>query len=337
MILGTAAHPFRPFEDWIRVAHLVEELGYGMTCQSENPVFRADPFVDLGVAARETRRLLLATTVAVPALRSPAQMAASAAAVDAISGGRAVLGIGRGAATAKATGERAHTTAELEEYVLAVRGLLRGEATQWRGKAMRLGWVDRPVPVILAGYGPKALRSAGRCADGVLIAYAVGGPALEHAIHTARLAAAEAQRDPNELRIWVVARASVGGDRDEALADLKAILAAAGRQLDEHDADLPDELRPCVATLKKQYVEADHVVPGGANERLIEDLGLLDYLGERFAIAGSPTECRAQLQRLADLGVDCVFLNGAMRNEERMIVGMAERVGVRFEPATAGA
>ena len=55
MIVGTAAHPFRPFEDWLRVARLVEELGYGMTCQSQNPVLRGDPFVELGIAARETR------------------------------------------------------------------------------------------------------------------------------------------------------------------------------------------------------------------------------------------------------------------------------------------
>src|SRR5450631_1574113 len=64
MIVGTAAHPFRPFEEWLRVARLVEELGYGMTCQSQNPVLRGDPFVELGVAARETRSVLLATTVA---------------------------------------------------------------------------------------------------------------------------------------------------------------------------------------------------------------------------------------------------------------------------------
>ena len=341
VILGTAAHPFRPFEDWIRVVHLVEELGYGMTCQSANPLSRGDPYVELGTAARETKSLLLATTVAVPAPANPAVMAASIATVNRISGGRAVLGVGRGVATARQLGERGLTTGQLEEYVRALRALLAGDEATWQGTPMRLGWVerapDRPVPVILAAYGPRTLRLAGRCADGVLVASAVGGQVLRDAITAVRDSAREAGRDPRELAIWVMGRASVADSADEALSDLKAILAGAGRQLDSRDPELPDDLRPAIAELKKRYVESDHVVPGGANDALIEELGLVGYLAGRFAIAGSAAQCRRQLQELADLGVDCVFLNGAMRNEERMIVSMAEKVGVSFTASTRGA
>ena len=337
MILGTAAHPFRPFSDWLRIVHLVEELGYGMTCQSANPLLRADPYVELGAAARETKSLLLATTVAVPAPANPAVMAASIATVNEISGGRAVLGVGRGVATARQIGEPGLTTVRLAEYVRALRTLLAGDEAAWGGTPMRLRWVGRaglrPPPVILSGYGPRTLRLAGRCADGVLIAAAVGGPVLRDAIAAARDGAREAGRDPGELAIWVMGRASVGDSPDEALSDLKAILAGAGRQLDSRDPDLSDDLGSAVTELKKRYVEADHVVPGGANDALIDELGLTGYLAGRFAIAGTAEQCRRQLQELADLGVDCVFLNGAMRNEERMIVAMAEKVGVSFTRA----
>jgi 5,10-methylenetetrahydromethanopterin reductase len=330
MIVGTAAHPFRPFEDWLRVARMVEELGYGMTCQSQNPVLRGDPFVELGAAARETHSVLLATTVAAAGLVNPAIQAAAIATVDEISHGRAVLGLGRGAATAAAIGESALNSAGLEAYVVAVRDLLGGRAATWHGCEVRLPWVARPVPVILSAYGPRTLQLAGRCADGVLIASAVAGPVLADAIQSVRNSAAAAGRDPADVAIWVVARASVGADRDEALADLKAILAGSGRQLDPNEPGLSDEYRLAIAELKARYVEAEHVVPGGANEALIEQLGLVDYLAGRFAITGTADECRAQFQAIADLGVDCVFLNGAMRNEERMIVAMAEQVGVRY-------
>jgi alkanesulfonate monooxygenase SsuD/methylene tetrahydromethanopterin reductase-like flavin-dependent oxidoreductase (luciferase family) len=232
MIVGTAAHPFRPFEEWLRVARLVEELGYGMTCQSQNPVLRGDPFVELGVAARETRSVLLATTVAVAGLVNPAVQAAAVATVDEISHGRAVLGLGRGAATAAAIGEPTLSSAGLEAYVLALRDLLGGRTVTWRGAELRLPWVTRPVPVILSAYGPRTLQLAGRCADGVLIASAVSGPVLADAIRSVRESAAAAGRAPGDVAIWVTARAAVGTDRDEALADLKAILAGSGRQLD---------------------------------------------------------------------------------------------------------
>jgi alkanesulfonate monooxygenase SsuD/methylene tetrahydromethanopterin reductase-like flavin-dependent oxidoreductase (luciferase family) len=104
----------------------------------------------------------------------------------------------------------------------------------------------------------------------------------------------------------------------------------------ETDPQLPEDVRAGIAELKQRYVSADHVVPGGANEALIEELGLVDYLARRFAITGTPDECKIQFQALADLGVECVFLNGAMRNEERMITSVAERVGVAFQASVAG-
>src|SRR5687768_13148416 len=55
-----------------------------------------DPFVALGLAARETSTLRLGTGVTNPATRHPAAMAAAVASVHVASAGRAVLGIGRG-------------------------------------------------------------------------------------------------------------------------------------------------------------------------------------------------------------------------------------------------
>ena len=336
MIIGTGAHPFRPFEDWIRVVHMIEELGYGMTCQSDNAILRGNPFVELGVAARETKNILLATTVATPVPANPASMASAIATVDAISGGRAVLGLGRGAATARALGERSMRTADLGRYVTALRTLLAGGTATWNGSSITMGWVRRPVPVVLSAYGPRTLALAGRCADGVLIGSAVRGPVLVDAIAAVRDAAAAGGRDPADVAVWVMGRAAVKDDGEEALSDLKAILAGAARQLADDDPDLPEGLRPSVKELKARYVERDHVVPGGANDALIEQLGLTDYLASRFAIYGTPAQCRTQLQELADAGVDCLFLNGAIRDEETMIVSVAEKVGLQFTPSMGG-
>ena len=70
---------------------------------------------------------------------NPAAMAASIATVNQISGGRAVLGVGRGTVTARMVGELGLTTAQLEEYIRGLRGLLAGEAVAWRGTRLRLG------------------------------------------------------------------------------------------------------------------------------------------------------------------------------------------------------
>ena len=46
----------------------------------------------------------------------------------------------------------------------------------------------------------------------------------------------------------------------------------------------------------------DHVAPGSANCRLIEELGLVDYLADRFAIAGTPAECIRTIERAVEAG-----------------------------------
>src|SRR5262245_34608334 len=55
-----------------------------------------DPYVLMGAWAKLTQRMKLSTGVTNPISRHPVVTAAAAASVQAISGGRAVLGIGRG-------------------------------------------------------------------------------------------------------------------------------------------------------------------------------------------------------------------------------------------------
>jgi len=87
--------------------------------------------------------------------------AGAIATVDELSGGRAVLGIGRGFSAVSNIGERPATTRELAEYVRALRTIMRGETATYRGKEIHAAWIERPVPVIVSAYGPKTRRMAG--------------------------------------------------------------------------------------------------------------------------------------------------------------------------------
>jgi alkanesulfonate monooxygenase SsuD/methylene tetrahydromethanopterin reductase-like flavin-dependent oxidoreductase (luciferase family) len=57
-----------------------------------------------------------------------------------------------------------------------------------------------------------------------------------------------------------------------------------------------------VRELGRRYNSAQHDVPGSDNRALIKELGLLDYLAERFAVIGSPRDCIAKLERAIDAG-----------------------------------
>lgn len=76
----------------INLAQTAENLGYGALWIPE--AFGRDPFVMLAVLARETDRLGLATGIANIYARDPMAMAAARNAMNELSGGRFILGLG---------------------------------------------------------------------------------------------------------------------------------------------------------------------------------------------------------------------------------------------------
>src|SRR5206468_775288 len=91
------------WERWRRLAGLTEELGFDSLWRSDHLLSRMDDtrgaletWTSLAVAATDTRRLTFGPLVCPITFRHPALLARMAEAVDTLSGGRLVLGVGAG-------------------------------------------------------------------------------------------------------------------------------------------------------------------------------------------------------------------------------------------------
>ena len=82
-------------KEYIATAKLAEELGYGTYWLPEDYFYRG-PFVVASAIASNTRRLKTGVGVVNPYTRHPALTAMEFAALDELSEGRAVLGVGGG-------------------------------------------------------------------------------------------------------------------------------------------------------------------------------------------------------------------------------------------------
>jgi alkanesulfonate monooxygenase SsuD/methylene tetrahydromethanopterin reductase-like flavin-dependent oxidoreductase (luciferase family) len=134
----------------------------------------------LVAAALVTSRARLGTWVASPNYRHPVPFARELAALDDVSGGRAVLGIGAGAAShdARVLGAPVLAPREradrLEEFVELLDRVLTGdhvdhEGTYYRAVDARttLACVQRPrLPFVVAADGPRLMRLAARLGAG---------------------------------------------------------------------------------------------------------------------------------------------------------------------------
>jgi len=72
------------------------------------------------------------------------------------------------------------------------------------------------------------------------------------------------------------------------------------------------------------------VQPGSANCRLIEELGLVDYLADRFAFAGTPAECIKKLERAVQAGARRFWISIHFDDKLRFIRDWAEQVMPAF-------
>jgi alkanesulfonate monooxygenase SsuD/methylene tetrahydromethanopterin reductase-like flavin-dependent oxidoreductase (luciferase family) len=157
-------------------------LGYRYLCANDHLLF-GRPWLDgptaLAAVLAESQDMTLATTVSLPVIRGPVQLAKTLAAIDILSDGRLVVGVGPGssardyAATGISFDER---WPRFGESILVLRALLAGDPAfegafySSRGIDLEPRPAQRPGPPIwLASWGsPAGLRRVARNGDGWL-------------------------------------------------------------------------------------------------------------------------------------------------------------------------
>ena len=158
-------------------AAFAERHGFSSAGFVDSPLLGGDPFVCLGLAARETTTMRVGTFLAIPSNRSAPTTAAAIATVDRIAPGRTFLGLGTGYTGRNTFGMAPIAARDLRDYARECQALLRGEEVLHRAEGaewpIRFGQkpglylgLDPPVPVFIAADGPKALAVTGELADG---------------------------------------------------------------------------------------------------------------------------------------------------------------------------
>jgi probable F420-dependent oxidoreductase len=153
-----------------------------------------DGFTPLALAAPVTERVRLATGIVNPYTRGPGVLAQTAAAMQEMSEGRFVLGLG---ASSDVIVERFNglrferPLSKVREAVLALRPVLSVPPARGFGGLKLERPVTHPVPIVIAALRSKMLALAAEIADGAFTNFLPlsGLPQVVHALRTGEVAA----------------------------------------------------------------------------------------------------------------------------------------------------
>ena len=206
-----------------------------------------DPFVTLTAAACATKRLKVATGIALVIQRDTIQTAKLVATIDQVSGGRFLFGIGGGwnqeeienHGTVFVTRMR-----KMREQIEAMKAIWTESKPEYHGEIVDFGTMmtwPKPVqkphpPVILGGAFPWAARRAIRYGDGWYPNAASGNP--EEYMPAFRKMAGEAGRDPASLPV-TLGGAPEDVDKLKRFRDLGAARVNVTLMSEKADAILP--------------------------------------------------------------------------------------------------
>src|SRR3954451_11782659 len=161
---GVTVLPDPPYTRFLELISMAEEQGfeYCWTYDSHYLWHESTPLLTL--AADRTTTMKLGHFVTNPGTREPTVLASMYATLQVISGGRMIMGIGRGDSARRTIGQQPVKMAEFEAACRMIKDFMNGRQVQWNDKELQLPWVkeEAEIPLYVAAYGPKALAVAGR-------------------------------------------------------------------------------------------------------------------------------------------------------------------------------
>lgn len=292
--------------DMMEIAQLADEAGFDSLWNGE--FFNRNGLVTLAAVATCTQRAKIATGIAYAYMRNPVLNATGAMDIDELSNGRLILGLGSGTRSMNEMwyGEKfePRSAPKMKECVALIRKLWASHAgggMKFEGDYYRLNipayvrpYIVRDrIPLYLAAVQKGMVRTTGEIADGL-----VGHPLYsrkyiaEFIRPNIEVGAKRAGRNPGDIDLTTLLITAVSHDREQALRDVKnqiAFYAAVKSYEGILNLHGWEEQKRRIWEHFKTFN-----LPKMA-------AAVTDDMVEQIAIAGTPEECREQIEKWKDV------------------------------------
>ena len=304
MSLGIS--PREPISHTVQVVQNAERLDFDSVWIADVQMSMKDCYIALALCAVNTSSIMLATGVTNPVTRHPTTLANGFTALNEVSNGRAIIGLGTGWTGVYSIGLKPAKIAYLEESINNINTLCSGgEVAGVDGKPYRLVTATGKIPIYVAANQPRILAMCGRVADGVIL---MGGANVEFTkwqMDHVRRGAEEVGRDFNEIKFDLWTNIAICDDRDQARDDVSHWVASQAETFNKWK-QLPEFLEPFKADFRRageSYNRLEHMSSHASHKQSVSP-EFIDYV----ALVGSAEECLERILELEALGLNGVTL-----------------------------
>ena len=330
-----------------------ENLGYSHAWVADSQMIWSDCYAVLALAAQQTRTIKLGPGVAVAGTRLAPVTANSIATINRLAPGRTFLGIGTGNTAMRLMGHKPMRLREFAEYLQVVRGLLRGEEveftlqgqtlpTQFLMQDYKFLELEHPIPIYVSGFGPKAQALAGEYGDGLVMSIPPDAGFVHRALNNARFGAERVGRRLDDfytasLTTAVILEPGESLRSERVIQACGAFVISSLHYLYDKIRQFGGEPPPHVRPIWKAYSALVEATPPRQRHMRIH-AGHCTYLLREEAqfvtpelikttcLAGTAEAVRAQVQQLAEAGLQQLMLLPAFDTQYRVLEDFSRHV-----------
>lgn len=282
-----------------------------------------DVYAAMYLAALGTERPTIGAAVTNLTTRHPTVTANAHAALDELSDGRAVLGLGAGWSAVYGAGGTPSKAADIRHGIDEFRQLFTGEPVELYGTSVQVAAATRQIPIFVAVSQPLLLRTCGEVADGAILMGAADPDFCRWQLDHIYEGLERAGRSRDEFTIDLFVSMSIDEDEDQALADVRAWATSQAATFKDWKKMPPawERYRPEFEAAADSYHLVDHLSLRAGHKAIVSD----DFV-RSVAIAGNREASIARLRDLWKLDIDRITFSLMSGGRERRLRELADDI-----------
>jgi 5,10-methylenetetrahydromethanopterin reductase len=317
--ISRGVSPREPLREVGALAGAIEAQGFEMLWFIDHQLGMKDVYAAMNLAAGSTERIGIGAGVTNLLTRHPTVTANATAALDELSDGRAVLGLGAGWVAVHSIGAKPSKLGEVRAGIDEFRQLFTGEEIELYGTAAQLATARRRIPIYLAVSQPGMLRLCGELCDGAVLMGAADPDFCRWQLGFIYEGLEKSGRERSDITIDLFVTMSIDEDEDKAIGDVRAWATSQAATFDvwKRMPEQWERFRPEFTRAAEAYHYKEHLSLHADHKQIVSD----EFV-RSVAVAGNLEHCVARLAEVAATDLDritfALLSGGRIRRLEQL-------------------